>query len=311
MSMSHNDCLRVAETIAAEYKAKKLPRSKAEYAQLIKWATDETTVLQVRSNKINVDTLAEIVDRIRYFQHMEFADDILVEKRADGSLRLINGNHTNAGHIEAIEKNLVKGLTGANIAIIPDEMLPSDATERERVLQQLALVMNRKEVVHNKTTKSDVRDLIRKDILSGVNVDSRDYQSTLSATVQMKDTVIGKLIMEAKVDLKEAELRTKFNFKQYSSSEINLIKQEREAEFEEDDESVAVTWAVVTRDKIYETLGKAVGNALNYNKAHIIFHFKNYSDTKLKKDTVKSIDAWTKHCTMEITYEFLPYKDVA
>jgi hypothetical protein len=311
MSMTHNECLRVAEAIVADYKAKKLPRSTADYAQLLKWATDETTVLQVRSNKINVDTLAEIVDRIRYFQHMDFADDILVEIRSDGTMRLINGNHTNAGHIEAIEKKLVKGLTGANIAIIPEERLPSNSKDRERVLQQVALVMNRKEVVHNKTTKADVRDLIRKDIISGVDVNTFDYQSTLSATVQMKDAVIGKLIMEAKVDLKEAELRQKFNFKQYSAGEINLIKQEREAEFEDEDESVAVTWAVVTRDKIYETLGKAVGNALNYNKAHIIFHFKNYSDTKLKKDTVKSIDAWTKHCTMQITYEFLPYKDVA
>ena len=308
MGMTHNEHLRVAESIVADYKDGKFAISKADFKQLLKWTTDETSVLQVRSNKINVDVLAEIVDRIRYFGHMDFADAILVERRVDGSLRLINGNHTCAAYVEVFEKKLVKGLTDAKIVIIPEDRLPEDGNDRERVLVQIALVMNRKEVVHNKTTKSDVRDVIRKDIISGIKVETADYQSTLSASVQMKSAVIGKLIMEAKNDLKEEELRTKFNFKQYSASEMNLIKQELEEEFEQNDESVAVTWAVVTRDKIYETLGKAVGNALNYNRAHIVFHFKNYSDTKLKTSTIKAINDWLKYCSMEITYEFLPYR---
>lgn len=306
--MTHNECLRMAEAIAAAYKNGKLIDSTADYQQLLKWATDKSSVLQVRFNKINVDTVADIVDRIRYFQHMDFADAILVELRKDGTLRLINGNHTNAAYVEAIEKRLVDGLLTARIAIIPEDQLPQDETDRELVLQNVALIMNRKEVVHNKTTKGDVRDVIRKAIINGVDVHSQDYQSTLSAAVQMKQSIISKLVMEANVDLKEEELKQKFNFKQYSSAEMNLIKQERENEFEDDDESVAVTWAVVTRDKIYETLGKAVGSALNFGKAHIIFHFKNYSDTKLKRDTERAIKAWTENCTMQITYEFLPYK---
>lgn len=308
MGMTHNEHLRVAESIVADYKDGKFAISKAAFKQVLKWYTDETSVLQVRSNKINVDVLAEIIDRIRYFGHMDFADPILVERRADGSLRLINGNHTCAAYVEAFEKKLVKGLTDAKIVVIPENRLPEDANDRERVLVQIALVMNRIEVVHNKTTKSDVRDMIRKDIISGINVDTADYQSAISASVQMKSSTIGKLIMEAKNDLKEEELRSKFNFRQYSASEMNLIKQELEEEFEQNDESVAVTWAVVTRDKIYETLGKAVGNALNYNRAHIVFHFKNYSDTKLKTSTIKAINDWLKYCSMEITYEFLPYR---
>lgn len=311
MTMTHNECLRMAEAIVAKYKSGKCIPSVADYQQLLKWYSDENYVLQVRFNKINVDTVAEIIERVRYFGHMDLADSILVERRKDGTLRLINGNHTTAAYVEVINKKLIKGLTEARIAIIPDEDLPENDKDRECVLENVAFVMNRKEVVHNKTTKADVRHKIRQAKLKGYDIHSNDYQSALSSAVQMPLSVIGKLVMEAEVDLKEAELRTKFNFKQYSAGEINVIKMEREEEFEDADESVGVTWAVVTRDKIYETLGKAVGNALNHDKAHIIFHFKTFSDTKLKKDTEKAIQQWMKHCTMEITYEFLPYKNAA
>lgn len=310
MSMSHNECLRVAEAIVAKYKAGKCIPSTVDYQQLLAWANDPSKVLQVRFNKINVDIVAEIVDRIRYFGNLDLAHAILVEKRKDGSLRLINGNHTTFATIEAIERKLVKGLASAKIAIIPDEDLPENEKDRENVLEKIALVMNRKEEVHNKTTKADIRYIIRKDKLNGEDIHSTDYQSALSASVQIDYRTIAKLVMEAEVELKEEELRKEFHFKQYSVAEMNYYRELRQAEFESKDESVAVTWAVVTRDKIYETLGKAVGNALNYGKAHIVFHFKTYSDTKLMRGTEQAIKAWMQHCKMELTYEFLPYKEV-
>ena len=57
MTMTHNECLRVAEAIVAKYKAGKCIPSTADYKQLLVWANDETQVLQVRFNKINVDTV--------------------------------------------------------------------------------------------------------------------------------------------------------------------------------------------------------------------------------------------------------------
>jgi len=279
--------------------------------------------VQVRTNKVNIDTVPEIVAKMRRSKSAKFVDPILVavglaksiiKKLSDDSSQeiddlIVNGNHTRASLLEAIKRKLVPGLTEIPIAVIPEDMLPEDEDDIVEVLKLVAISMNKVEKIVQGMSKSDVHHTILMDLIDGKEVKKLDYQEALADAADLTVKEIATLVAKAIEHNTNVKLNKKFNFKQYSVAEMNDAKATRQYSLGDDTE---VTWAVVTTDKTYETLGKAIGNAVENHagKAHIIFHFKNYEDvSRLQKRTVKKIEKFTDLCEMEISYEFLPWID--
>jgi hypothetical protein len=278
-------------------------------------------VLQVRQNVVNVDKVSEIVGKVRVTKSTQFIDPILVIQASPELLKLndlecetsksalmiVNGNHTSEVNAEVIRKKIVDGYTEAPIVIIPADMLPELPEDQFEVLKLVAVIMNKVEKIVQGMTKNDIKHLIVNDLVSGKDITDPDYQEVLAEAATMSLYDIRTLVSKARQESLNQKLNRRFNFKQYSVAEMNEIKFDREGELGFDTE---VTWAVVTPDKTYETLGKAIGNMLqnDCSKAHIIFHFKNYDDVKkLKSSTEEKIEKFQKTSKIKINYEFLPW----
>lgn len=319
MAMSYKKCLAMAERIAETYKNHSF---QIQEITLDKVLLLKKYVLQVRQNVVNVDKVSEIVGKIRVTKTTQFIDPILVVEASPELLKLndveceaskpalmvVNGNHTTDVNIEVIRKKIVDGYTEAPIVIIPANMLPELPEDQFEVLKLVAVIMNKVEKIVQGMTKNDIKHLIVNDLVSGKDITDSDYQEVLAEAAQMSLYDIRTLVSKARQEALNQKLNRRFNFKQYSVAEMNEIKFDREGELGFDTE---VTWAVVTPDKTYETLGKAIGNMLqnDCSKAHIIFHFKNYDDVKkLKEETEKKIAKFQETSKIMINYEFLPWQ---
>jgi hypothetical protein len=316
--MSPKARLAVAERIIEAYKSNKL---ELEYLTLEELKELIKTVLQVRQNVVNVDKVSEIVSKVRVTKSANLVDPILVVKNPSKDLLLLNGNHTinamrllvNGNHtlhsnIEIIKHKIVDGYNKAPIAIIPEDMLPEDPTDRYEVLRLIAVSLNKVEKIVQGMSKGDIKDIIAKDYVKKVDIDDEEYQEVLAEAAHLRVSDIRTLVAKVRQDSINELLNHEHKFYQYSTSEMNWAKAKREDQLGFDYE---VTWAVVTPDKTYETLGKAIGNMLENDakKAHIVFHFKNYEDIrKLKNGTVKKIAKFLETSKVNITYEFLPWK---
>jgi len=318
MAMSYKKCLAFAERIVEAYKNQTIP---IHYLSFDKLLLLKKYVLQVRQNAVNVDKVSEIVGKIRATKSSKFIDPILIfeapkelllinDSRCEASAKsyiVVNGNHTIDVNTEVIRKKIVDGYTEAPIAVIPANMLPELPEDQFEVLKLVAVIMNKVEKIVQGMTKNDIKHLIGNDIISGKNVSDTDYQEVLAEASQMTVYDIRTLVAKAKQESLNQKLNHRFNFRQYTVAEMNEVKFDREEDLGFETE---VTWAVVTPDKTYETLGKAIGNMLqnDCSKAHIIFHFKNYDDVKKLKDpTMEKISKFLKTSKVTVSYEFLPW----
>lgn len=304
MTMTHKKCLAMAEYIVNLYRKGELEKREVDRDQLVIFITKSGRRLQVKQNEVHVEVVSEIVNKIRVFKHIEHADPILVIEDDEGYF-LINGNHT-VHALEQVIRNgkIVPGLKTAPIAVIPDSLLPSDPQDRVEVLKHIAIIMNRVEKIVRGMTKGDIKNLIKNDMIDKKNIDDSEYQEVMAASAQMEVATIRELVSKVKQESLTELQNKKFHFKQYTVAELNAHKVDRETTETE------VTWAVVTPDKIYETIGKAIGNMIerSCNKAHIIFHFKNYDDVKkLESKTNERIAKFMKTSSVNLTYEFLPW----
>jgi acetolactate synthase small subunit len=209
--------------------------------------------------------------------------------------------------LEQVIRNgkIVPGLKTAPIAIIPEDLLPSDTESRDEVLKLVGVMMNRVEKIVRGMTKGDIKNLIKNDFIDKKNIDNSEYQQVMADSSQMELSTIRELVSKVKQESLTELQNKKFLFKQYTVSELNAHKVDRETTETE------VTWAVVTSDKTYETLGKAIGNMIERSctKAHVIFHFKNYEDVKLlRSKTEDRIAKFMKTSSVNLSYEFLEWK---
>lgn len=306
MTLSHKKCLAMAERIVDLYRNRQLTSGQVDHEEIVTIITKKGRRLQVRQNVVSPEVVSEIVNKVRVFKHIEFADPILVVEDDQGYF-LVNGNHT-AHALEQIIRNgkIVRGLKTAPIAIISEELLPADAEDRFEVLKLVATILNRVEKVQRGMTKNDIKDIISKDMVAEKNIEDTEYQEVLAEAAQLELSTIRELVSKAKQEAKTALENKKFKHKQYSVAELNGYKIDRTTLETE------VTWAVVTHDKIYETLGKAIGNMIegDSTKAHVIFHFKNFEDVKkLKSKTEDKIEKFMKMSTVQLSYEFLPWQE--
>jgi hypothetical protein len=318
MPMTPKERFAMAERIIEAYKSNKL---EIEYLDLEELKALIKTVLQVRQNVVNVDKVSEIVSKVRVTKSANLVDPILVVKNPSKDLLLLNGNHimaasrflVNGNHtlhsnIEIIKHKIVAGYNKAPTAIIPEDMLPEDPTDRYEVLRLIAVSLNKVEKIAQGMTKGDIKDIIAKDFVKKVDVENEEYQEVLAEAAQLLVSDIRTMVAKVKQDSLNELLNHEHKFYQYTTSEMNWAKSKREEQLGFDYE---VTWAVVTPDKTYETLGKAIGNMLENDakKSHIIFHFKNYEDIrKLKNHTIKKIAKFQETSKTKLSYEFLPWK---
>lgn len=306
MTISHQKCMVMAQRIVKAYNERKLRLDTIDKDVIYTLITRKGRRLQVRQNVVNSDRISEMVGKIRVLKHVEMADPILVLEDDEGWF-LVNGNHTATLFNEIIRLRIIPGLNTAPIAIIPEDMLPSDPQDRLEVLKLVAVQMNKVEKIVQGMTKDDIKHLIQMDMIDGKNIDDDDYQEVMAESAMLKLSVIRQLVSKVKEESLNLQLNTKFNHKQYSVSDLTIIKHDRYRELGTEYE---ITWAV-TGDKTWETLGKAIGKLIESpaglaTKAHIMFHFKNYADVReLKDDTEKKIKMFQDLSLVPISYEFL------
>jgi hypothetical protein len=301
-----------AEKIVQLFDENKLDAVKVPYHQLDAWyRLNDDSLFQCRFERINKDSVKRIVSLIEFNGDLRYAKPVLVyfDKKLK-KLVLINGNHTTAAIVESFEKGHIK-LTEFDGQQIPESLLPKSDSDRAAVLEWVAILMNRDPQPKTKSTRKDVRQSILSEIArNGGDVECVNepaYIHNLSNAYQWPIKDIQKVIAEAISDIEEQNSNELFNFYAWPEHRIATIEDVRSRELSTKHKTVHCTRAVVG-DKTYESLGKAVGLALNHSQAHIVFHFPTSSKVSLRPKIENDIKEWMKFCSKPVTYEFLPYK---
>ncbi len=299
-----------AEKIVQLFVQKKLTHIDVPYNQLDTWyRLNDDSSIQHRLERLNLDSVKRIVSLIEFYGDLRYANPVLIyyDKKKKKYI-LVNGNHTTAAIVEAVEKGYIK-LSNFNGQQIPEELLPNNDYDRNCILEWIAILMNRDPQPKTRTTRKD----IRRTALSAINrdgilaVNEPQYIATLAEAYQVGIKEIQKIISEAIADVENEKNETDFNFYAWPEHRIGMIEARRAEELSTKHKTVHCTRAVVG-DKTYESLGKAVGLAINYSQAHIVFHFSSYTNVSLRTKLESDISEWMKFCSKPITYEFLPYK---
>jgi hypothetical protein len=300
--INYAKCTQLAETIVAAYHNGTLPASSVDQAQLKEWITNHLSRLQVKENVIHADVVAEIVSKIRYYQHINFADPILVVKRLSDDLFLVNGNHTATALEQVIRQSLVVGVTKAPIAIIPDDMLPSDPAELSETLRLVATMMNRQPKVVRGMSKTDIRRMIANDYIDDIDIYNLEYQKAKANSAHVPLSTIREIVSKIAEQNLATSLNKKFNFKQLTPYEISKIKQDRTTR------NNFVQHAKVSKD-IAGTFAGVIDHMVTHKgtkRVHVVFHFKNYEDINaFKIPTQEYMENFKALVNFPVTYEFL------
>jgi ribosomal protein L22 len=300
--VNYAKCTQIAETIVAAYHKGTLPVSVVDEAQLKEWITNQFSRLQVKENVIHTDVVGDIVSKIRYYQHINFADPILVVKRLAGDLFLVNGNHTATALEQVIRQALVVGVTKAPIAIIPDDMLPSDPAELKETLHLVATMMNRQPKVVRGMGKADIRRMIANDDHDGIDVHNLEYQKAKANSAHVPLSTIREIVSKVAEKNLATSLNKKFHFKQLTTSELNKVKEDRTTR------KNFVQHAKVSKD-IAGTFAGVIDHMVTHKGTkcvHVVFHFKNYEDINaLKIPTQEYMENFKALVNFPVTYEFL------
>jgi hypothetical protein len=310
--MTTQEHFACAEKIVRLYDENKLQNVMVPYHQLDSWyRLNDTSSIQCRFDRLNLDSVKRIVALIEFYRNLDYAKPVLVyyDKKLK-KLILVNGNHTTAAIIEAAEKKFIS-LTEFNGRQISDDLLPKEEYDRACVFEWVAILMNRDPQPKTKTTRKDVRHTVTSEIRRNNgdtdSVNEPAYIQNLSAAYQWPIKDVQKVIAEAISDLEEEASNEQFNFYQWPENRIAHIEAIRARDMSKGHKTVHCTRAVIGT-KTFESLGKAVGLALNYSQAHIVFHFPTSSMISLRKKVETDIAEWMKFCSKPVTYEFLPYK---
>jgi hypothetical protein len=303
--IDYKHCVKMAEAIYEAYHKKQLPIVKVAYEVLKEWVTAANRVFQARENLIINEHVADIIQKIRYYQHIDYADPPLVQRDNLGTsgLKLINGNNTVNALEQVMRLKYVPGLKEISVAVIPDDMLPKGEDELEEVLKLVATMMNRQPKVVRGMSKSDIRDMIARDHVTGKDIQDDDYQKAKSQSAHIPLATVRELVSKVLTDASTAKLNAKMKFRQLAGHEVESVARERL------NRKNFVQIAVVTKDKIFGTLSGAIQAMVEHDgceSVHIVFYFKNFSDISLlKTPTKEKIEKMKKIVKFPVTYEFL------
>lgn len=299
--VNYTKCTQAAEAIVAAYHKGTLPKSTADYAQLKEWVTSTASIIQVKLNRVHIDVIAEIISKIKYYKHINYADPILVVNTPKG-LMLVNGNHTAAALEQVIRQSLIDGLNEAPIAIIPDDMLPSDPAEVSETLRLVATMMNRQPKVVRGMSKADLRNVITDDDRDGADIHNTEYQLAKANSAHFPLDVIRDIVAKIVANNYATNTNKKFHFKQLTTYELSKIRLDRTTR------KNFVQIAKVSKD-IAGTFAGVIDHMVTHKgtkSVHILFHFKNYDDiSAFKVPAEEYMESFKQLVNFPVTYEFL------
>jgi hypothetical protein len=142
-----------AEKIVQLFVQKKLTHIDVPYNQLDTWyRLNDDSSIQHRLERLNLDSVKRIVSLIEFYGDLRYANPVLIyyDKKKKKYI-LVNGNHTTAAIVEAVEKGYIK-LSNFNGQQIPEELLPNNDYDRNCILEWIAILMNRDPQPKTRTT---------------------------------------------------------------------------------------------------------------------------------------------------------------
>lgn len=310
MAMNITEVNSMAKTIVDLYKnhREKLIKRTVDLDTMKKWVNGED-IVQTRFDIHDQTHVADILYRIELQGDLSKINPPLCSTAIKNTLTLVDGNHTNKASLKAIIKSVVNA-NSIDVLIIPDEYLPDNDKDCERVFEAIGVIMNKKELANKEPQPKDIKRHINNDIVNNYyNVDAPNYCEELADMYGKKKEDIRNYIYEVRSKLKKTEGNHLNNFFQYPKEAEPIYKSDRLREFRKQNRNVGVTWAVLDKKKkLPEILGKAMGTAMGKNEIHIIFHFLNFEDVSTQEEVEQFIGDFSKKYNVEFGYEFLPWE---
>ena len=297
----YTKCQKYAKAVVEAYKKRTLLASTADLPQLQVWTLHNRNKVQAREKLVNPEFVATIIRNISYQKHIQNADPILVAEQ-NGVRLLINGNNTAAALEQVIRLQIVPGVFEAPIAIIPDDMLPSDPDEQAETIKQIAIMMNIQVKPVQGVFKADMRRVIAEDAKKGVDIHNEEYQEVRSSSAHMPlDTI--KEIVSKVASLTDAErTNSDYNFIRLDPKVLDTAKRKRKTKHN------FVQIATVSKN-IAGTLAGVVDHMATHKgtkSIHVLFHFKNYDDiNNFKVPAEEYMENVKEVLNFPVTYEFL------
>jgi hypothetical protein len=310
--VEYDEIDKIATKICLMVKTKdeKLERRWVEKAQMIVWYNGKNRN-QVREVHLDEDHVANIIYKIQALGHADLANPILcyedvIDKKKE--LVVIDGNNTNAALLRADKKGYIS-IDGSEVLVIPKEFVPKDKLGKQLLFDAIGAEMNVPTVLKKGMMPRDLRAMVKRHLQQNVDVDDKSYRKMLERKFQMTSNDVSSNVSKAKSEYERDVNNQLNNFHEYSKEDGHYIKKVRTKEFDKQNRSVGVCWAIVDRcKKLPETLGKAMGLAINNSEIHIVFNFSDFEDVSYQHQVEKYIARFSKKYNIKFSYEFLPWK---
>jgi len=291
-------------------KDKKLERRRVDKEQMLVWYNGFDRE-QPREVHLDEDHISNIVYKIEALGHADLANPILCYEESDADkkkLIVVDGNNTNAALLRADKKGYIT-IDGTEVFVIPSEYIPTDKVSRKLLLDAIGTEMNVPTVLKKGMMPRDLRAMVRRHLNQDVDINDKSYRKMLQRKFQMTANDVSSNVSKAKSEYEREQRNSINNFHQYNKEEEHYLKKLRSKEFDKQKRSVGVCWAIVDRCRVLpETLGKAMGLAINHAEIHIIFNFKDFEDVSFQPQVEKYIARFSKKYNVKFSYEFLPWK---
>lgn len=296
--------------IMVENKDQRLKRAWADKDQMLIWYEGKYRN-QVREVHLDEEHISNIIYKIQALGHADLANPILCyEEIIDGETIMVvaDGNNTNAALLRADKKGYIS-IQGTEVLIIPSELIPEDNLSKQILLDALGAELNVPTVINKGMMPRDLRAMVKRHIEEGVDINDGAYRAMLQRKYQMTSADVSSNVSKAKSEYNRALSNSLHNFHQYTTGDGEYFKRVRTKKFDKENRSVGICWAVVDRCRVLpETLGKAMGLAMNHAEIHIVFHFKDYEDVSYRDQVEAYIASFSKKYNVKFSYEFLAWK---
>jgi hypothetical protein len=310
MAMNITEVKKMAQTVVDLYKnhPEKLIKRAVDLHTMKKWANGENSV-QTRFELLDHTHVANIFYRIELQGDLSQINPPLCSTGIKNILKLIDGNHTNKASLKAIVKKIVDA-KGIDVLVIPDEYLPNNDEDREQVFEAIGVIMNKRKLAEKEPKPVDIKRQINNHIINNTfDVEEPSYRKELADMYGKKEEDIRSYIYEVRSKLKKSEGNHLNNFFQYPKEAETIYKADRNKKFRKQNRNVGITWAVLDKKKkLPEILGKSMGNAMDKNEIHIIFHFLNFEDVSTQGEVETFVKDFSKKYNVKFGYEFLPWE---
>jgi len=313
--IDHDRCTQIAEIVVAMFRDKQLELIKVGHSQLDTWMSSASDwALQIRQNLINRDVVSEILEKIRVFEHIDYADPILaIRTKLEGKdgLYLVNGNNTCCALEQVLRMDEFRSLNikEVSVALIPVELMPKDKENLHETLEQIALMMNQQPKVVRATNKQDMQRLITKDLAErNVDINKLSYKRAKAKSSQMSLRTISEIVAKVRANAKVALTNQMNRFKQLVEADYTHIVSARKT----NDNFVQI--AALSKKSLFGSFAGAIQHMVfrkHCKSVHIIFHFTKFDDIEELKDwAIEYLEKSKLLVKFDVSYEFLDHLQI-